>query len=65
MHYKIGKIGKNFFLKLLQTKSGMVINAFQTWKALPDKHLSANKIKLLKFLRGLENFSERPVRLTV
>ena len=33
---KITKISKNFFNKLLQTKSGKVVKLFELWKSIPD-----------------------------
>lgn len=64
LNYSITKIGRNFFNKLLQTKSGMTVKAFEVWKSLPDKGLNIKKIKAIKFKRGLDIFYERPVRFT-
>jgi hypothetical protein len=64
LNYSITKIGRNFFNKLLQTKSGMTVKAFEIWKSLPDKGLNVKKIKAIKFMRGLDIFYERPVRVS-
>lgn len=62
LNYSIARIGRNFFNKLLQTKSGMTVKAFEIWKNLPEKGLNVKKIKAIKFLRGLEVFYDRPLR---
>jgi hypothetical protein len=35
LNYKIQRVSRNFFSKLLQTKSGMTVKAFEVWKGLP------------------------------
>lgn len=35
LNYKVQKIQRKFIEKLLQTKSGKVINAFKNWKTIP------------------------------
>ena len=66
----ITQVSKNFFNKLLQTKSGKVVKLFELWKSLPDQNLARRKKKAIKFesqlnkmalkfiKRGFEPFKE-------
>ena len=45
----ISKISKNFFNKLLQTKSGKVVRLFEIWKSIPDIKIAKKKKQAIKF----------------
>lgn len=39
LNFKIQRVQKKFIQRLLQTKSGKVIEAFNKWKKIPNRNL--------------------------
>lgn len=58
LNFKIDKIQKKFIQKLLQTKSGKVIEAFSKWKDIPNQNLMEKYKKAQKFYFKLEKYSK-------
>jgi hypothetical protein len=52
----VQKVQKKFIERLLQTKSGSVINAFQSWKAIPLAKMAGKYKNYQKFYFKMENF---------
>lgn len=49
----ITKVSKNFFNRLLKTKSGRVVQLFETWRSIPDAKIAKKKKKAIKFESNL------------
>ena len=56
MNSKIQKVQKRFIEKLLHTKSGKTVHAFNSWKTIPNTNLSGKYKKYQKFYFRMENF---------
>lgn len=52
---KIQKVMKTFIHKLLKTKSGLVVEAFNKWKSIPAINLGEKYKKAQKFYFKMEN----------
>lgn len=59
------KIQKTFFNKLMNTKTGKVINFFQKLKTIPDAKMNKAKKKAIIFQSRLNMFSMRRLRDTL
>ena len=53
MNFKIQRVQKKFMQRLLQTRSGKVINAFESWKSVPYSQKLGKFKKYQKFFFGL------------
>jgi len=49
MNFKIQKVQKRFIEKLLNTKSGKAVHAFNSWKTIPNTNLGGKYKKYQKF----------------
>jgi hypothetical protein len=59
---RIKAIQTNFMNRLMKSKIGKVVEAFKTWKGLPERKDNAAFLKASKFEKGLANFVERTVK---
>jgi len=53
MNYKIQQVQRKFIEKLLQTKSGKVIIAFNAWKSVPMNMMKGKYKNYQKFYFGV------------
>lgn len=53
MNFKIQRVQKKFMERILQTKSGKVINAFDSWKTIPYSQKLGKFKKYQKFFFGI------------
>jgi len=56
MNSKIQKVQKKFVERLMQTKGGKVIQAFNSWKTIPVSKMSGKYKNYQKFYFKLESF---------
>lgn len=59
------KIAKNFFNRLMQTKTGKVIKFFEKLKTVPDAKLNKRKKKGIIFESRLHNLVQRRLRFAM
>ena len=64
LNFKIEKVQKKFIQRLLQTKSGKVIEAFNKWKEIPAQNLMEKYKNAQKFYFKLEKFSKCTMETT-
>lgn len=62
MNFKIQKVQRKFMDRLLQTKSGKVIHAFNSWKTIPYNQKMGKFKKYQKFYFDLESFYKRRLK---
>jgi hypothetical protein len=56
LNSKVTVVQRKFIERLMQTKSGKFIAAFQSWKSIPNSNLNAKYKKYQKFYFKLEHF---------
>jgi hypothetical protein len=56
LNLKVEKIQRRFVERLMQTKSGKVINAFKTWKTIPVANMMGKYKNYQKFYFKIEGF---------
>lgn len=61
---RMKRIAKSFFNKLMDTQSGMVIRAIQTWHGLPSKDSNMKKQRAIKFQKTLQDMAEKVMRFS-
>lgn len=61
-NHHIGQISRNFFNKLLMTKSGKVIKGFELWKSIPDAKIAKKKKLAIMFESRLLKYMQKHVR---
>ena len=59
------RISRNFFNRLMQTKTGKVLKFFQTLKTVPDAKLNQRKKKGIIFESRLHNFLQKRLRFAI
>ena len=59
---RIREIQERFLRKLLQSKAGKVLTAFNKLKDLPDRGNDEKRIRANKFEKGLSTFVDRTMR---
>ena len=62
LNHKITEIQRNFLKRLLFSKAGLVVVAFNKIKSLPELVDNESKKRVLKFEKGLSKFSENTLR---